>query len=173
MGCFQYLLVSLHALSDEKNVHNKADCSSTVNLCALRHVDMEPLQRPRPSVNDKKASRSWTPYPKQMDPIPSHLSCLFHRQCDLCCIMIIITRTFFNSEDRPSPSEVPAIGKNIKRQLQGWYANLPDCLRVRETTVPHILCLQYVRPIVPVGCSVLCTDIYPQLVLSHSVRTAL
>jgi hypothetical protein len=113
----------------------------TVNLCALRHVDMEPPRRPRPSMNHEKASDSWTPYPKQMDPIPSHLSCSFHRWCDLCCIMINITRTFFNWEDRPSPSDVMAIGKNIERQLQGWYANLPDCLRVRETTVPHILSL--------------------------------
>jgi len=130
---------------------HKADYSSTVNLCALRHVDMEPPRRPRPSMNHEKASDSWTPYPKQMDPIPSHLSCSFHRWCDLCCIMINITRTFFNWEAGPSPSDVMAIGKNIERQLQGWYANLPDCLRVRETTVPHILSLQYVCPIVPIG----------------------
>lgn len=173
MGCFQYLLVSLHHIFDEKNVHNKADYSSTVNLCALRHVDMEPPQRPRPSMNHEKASDSWTPYPKQKDPVPSHLSCSFHRWCDLCCIMIVITRTFFNSEGRSSPSDLLAIGENIERQLQCWYANLPECLRVRETTVPHILYLQYARPVVPVGCSVSCTDVYSQLVLSHSARTAL
>ncbi|BCR85993.1 Zn(II)2Cys6 transcription factor [Aspergillus chevalieri] len=113
----------------------------TVNLCALRHVDMEPPQRPRPSMNHEKASDSWTPYPKQKDPVPSHLSCSFHRWCDLCCIMIVITRTFFNSEGRSSPSDLLAIGENIERQLQCWYANLPECLRVRETTVPHILYL--------------------------------
>lgn len=88
---------------------------------------------------------SWTPYPKQLDPIQGHLSCVFHRWCDLCCIMISFTRTFFGSEGKPSSSEIPAIGQDIQRQLQGWYTNLPDCLRVEETTVPHVLNLQYVN----------------------------
>lgn len=159
MGCFQCLLVSLHP-SDENVCKTGLNFSSTVNLCALRHVDMEPPQRPRPLLNHEKASESWTPYPKQMDPIPNHLSCSFHRWCDLCCIMIAITRTFFNSADQPSPSEVLSISKNIECQLQGWYANLPDCLCVQETTVPHILSLQYAHSIVPVDCSVSCTDAY-------------
>lgn len=74
--------------------------------------------------------------------------------------MVNITRTFFDSENKPSPSQVSAIGSNIERQLQGWYANLPDCLRVQEITVPPILSLQYVHFLVLVGCSVSCTDKY-------------
>lgn len=137
---------------------------------------MEPPQRPRPPVNHEKKSENWTPYPKQIDSMPGHLSCLFHRWCDLCCIMIIITRTFFDSEDRPSPSEMAVMGKNIERQLQGWYANLPNCLRVWETTVPHILTLQYVHFSTAVlirSRSFLITDACSQPVLSHSMRPAL
>lgn len=74
-----------------------------------------------------------------MDPVPGHLSCVFHWWCDLCCIMATVTRTFFDEEkQRPPPSQI----KNVECQLQDWYTNLPNCLRVGETTVPHILVLQ-------------------------------
>lgn len=114
---------------------------STVNLCALRHVDIEPPYRPRPPVSHEDPRDTWTPYPKQMASMPGHLSCVFHRWCDLCCIMIDVTRTFFNMEDEPSPSRIIS-GQNIERQLQGWHANLPSCLRIEETTVPHVFILQ-------------------------------
>lgn len=57
--------------------------------------------------------------------------------------MANITRTFFDAEaKRPSSSQVLNIGKNIERKLRDWYANLPNCLHVEESTVPHILVLQ-------------------------------
>lgn len=118
--------------------------SSTTSLSTLKHVDIEPPHRPRPPMSHEDPRDSWTPYPKQLDPVQGHLSCVSHRWCDLCCIMVTITRTFFGTEDKPSPSEIPAITQNIERQLQGWHANLPECLRISEAAVPHILNLQYV-----------------------------
>lgn len=117
---------------------------STTSLSTLKHVDIEPPHRPRPPMSHEDPRDSWTPYPKQLDPVQGHLSCVSHRWCDLCCIMVTITRTFFGTEDKPSPSEIPAITQNIERQLQGWHANLPECLRISEAAVPHILNLQYV-----------------------------
>ncbi|GAB1200686.1 hypothetical protein APSETT444_010061 [Aspergillus pseudonomiae] len=37
--------------------------------------------------------------------------------------------------------EIPAVINDIYQQLQGWYANLPECLLLDNAEVPHILSL--------------------------------
>jgi hypothetical protein len=110
----------------------------------MKHMNAQPPQRPRVSICHSNRKDVWSPYPLGEDPVPGHYSCVFDRWCDICCIAISITRSFYSAEDRRPPSETSSVVSDIYQQLQGWYANLPDCLRAETTTVPHVLSLQYV-----------------------------
>ncbi|KAL2846338.1 hypothetical protein BJX68DRAFT_128091 [Aspergillus pseudodeflectus] len=115
--------------------------AASASASFMKHMNAQPPQRPRVSICHSNRKDVWSPYPLGEDPVPGHYSCVFDRWCDICCIAISITRSFYSAEDRRPPSETSSVVSDIYQQLQGWYANLPDCLRAETTTVPHVLSL--------------------------------
>lgn len=109
----------------------------------MKHIDVKPPSCPRVSISHEDPCDVWVPYPKSADPVIGHHTCVFDRWCDICCITIQISRAFHDSSDRPPQAELVATVEDVYRQLQGWHANLPDCLAVETAAVPHILSLQY------------------------------
>ncbi|KAL2812016.1 hypothetical protein BJX63DRAFT_433018 [Aspergillus granulosus] len=105
----------------------------------MKFTNTQPPQRPRVSISHDNPRDVWSPYPRGDDPVPGHYRCVFDRWCDLCCITISVSRAFYSVEDRRPPEETASIVNDIYQQLQGWYANLPDCLRPETALVPHVL----------------------------------
>ncbi|KAI9368233.1 hypothetical protein BJX61DRAFT_233410 [Aspergillus egyptiacus] len=113
--------------------------AGTAAASLMKHVPVQPPRRPRVPMTHGDPKNVWYPYPRAADPVPGHYACVFDRWCDLNCIAISISRAFYSFEDRLPTSETTFIVDNVYRQLQGWYANLPDCLRPETVFVPHVL----------------------------------
>ncbi|PLB38625.1 uncharacterized protein BDW47DRAFT_131248 [Aspergillus candidus] len=114
---------------------------STAAVSLMKHIDVKPPSCPRVSISHGDACDVWVPYPRSADRVTGHHNCVFDRWCDLCCITIQISRAFHDNSDRPPQADLVAIVEDVYRQLQGWHANLPDCLGVDTAAVPHILSL--------------------------------
>ncbi|KAF9887267.1 hypothetical protein FE257_010395 [Aspergillus nanangensis] len=130
----------------EENAANRTlwgvfNIASTATVSLMKHLDINPPQRPRVPLTHENPLDVWAPYPRNAQSVPGHHNCVFDRWCDFCCICIGISRSFHKPEGRPPHSDVTSIVNDVYRQLQGWYANLPDCLRVETANVPHILCI--------------------------------
>lgn len=111
----------------------------------MKHMDINPPQRARVPITHEDPLDTWSPYPRSAQPVRGHHNCVFDRWSDFCCITIGISREFHKKDDPPAKVEMVSIVNDIYRQLQGWYANLPDCLHIEAAEVPHILSLQSVR----------------------------
>ncbi|KKK14586.1 hypothetical protein P175DRAFT_0443092 [Aspergillus ochraceoroseus IBT 24754] len=113
--------------------------ASTAAVSFMKHIDSQPPQRPRVPIHHENPHDTWSPYPRSIEPVQGHYVCVFDRWCDLCCITIAISRAFHSVEDRLPQSQTISLVDDVYRQLQGWYANLPECLNVDTAVVPHIL----------------------------------
>lgn len=114
---------------------------STAAVSLMKHIDVDPPRRPRVAIRHDPRD-VWSPYPRHVEPVPGHHNCVFDRWCDLSCITIEISRAFHNVEDRPPQFSITHVVHDIYRQLQSWYASLPECLNADNATVPHILSIQ-------------------------------
>ncbi|PLB49138.1 hypothetical protein P170DRAFT_436770 [Aspergillus steynii IBT 23096] len=112
--------------------------AATAAVSLMKHIDVKPPRRPRVAIRHDPHD-VWSPYPRQAEPVPGHHNCVFDRWCDLSCICIEISRAFHDVDDRSPQFSITHVVNDIYRQLQGWYANLPECLHVENATVPHIL----------------------------------
>ncbi|KAL2871628.1 uncharacterized protein BJX67DRAFT_342731 [Aspergillus lucknowensis] len=113
--------------------------AATAATSLMKHMNTQPPQRARVPINHEDPKDMWSPYPRAMDPVRGHHVCVFDRWCDLSCIAIGMSRAFHSVEDRLPVSETASIVDDSYRQLQGWYANLPECLQVENANVAHIL----------------------------------
>ncbi|KAH8431703.1 uncharacterized protein LDX57_009358 [Aspergillus melleus] len=112
--------------------------AATAAVSLMKHIDVSPPRRPRVSIEHDPRD-VWSPYPRDAEPVPGHHNCVFDRWCDLNCINIGISQAFHNVEDRSPDFSVTHFVNDTYRQLQGWHANLPECLDADNATVPHIL----------------------------------
>ncbi|KAL3466872.1 hypothetical protein BJX64DRAFT_249196 [Aspergillus heterothallicus] len=113
--------------------------TASASASLMKHLNSQPPRRPRVPLGHGHPKDVWSPYPRGDDPVIGHYNCMFDRWCDLCCIAFSMSRSFFSVEDGRPPSETAPAVNDIYQQLQGWYANLPDCLRAETTLVPHVL----------------------------------
>lgn len=130
----------------EENVINRTlwgvfNIASTATVSLMKHMDINPPQRARVPITHEDPLDTWSPYPRSAQPVRGHHNCVFDRWSDFCCITIGISREFHKKDDPPAKVEMVSIVNDIYRQLQGWYANLPDCLHIEAAEVPHILSL--------------------------------
>ncbi|KOC12421.1 putative C6 transcription factor [Aspergillus flavus AF70] len=115
--------------------------SSTAAVSLMKHIDVTPPPRPRVPINHDDRLDVWSPYPQLVQPVRGHHNCVFDRWCDFSFITLRISRALHDPDNSPPQCEIPAIINDIYQQLQGWYANLPECLRLENANVPHILSL--------------------------------
>ncbi|KAE8379378.1 hypothetical protein BDV26DRAFT_291399 [Aspergillus bertholletiae] len=115
--------------------------ASTASVSLMKYIDISPPLRPRVPINHKDHLDVWSPYPQLTPPVRGHHNCVFDRWCDFCCITVRISRALHDTDNSPPPHEIPAIISDIYRQLQGWYANLPECLHLEAANVPQVLSL--------------------------------
>ena len=108
----------------------------------MKHIDISPPPRPRVPIDHEDPLDVWSPYPQLVQPVRGHHNCVFDRWCDFSCITFRISRALHDPDNSPPPCEIPATINDIYQQLQGWYANLPECLRLENVEVPHVLSLQ-------------------------------
>ncbi|KAL4890685.1 hypothetical protein BDV59DRAFT_183979 [Aspergillus ambiguus] len=128
----------------EENVVNRTlwgvfNIASTATVSLMKHIDISPPQRARVPITHEDPRDKWSPYPRDAQPVCGHHNCVFDRWSDFCCITIGISRAFHKKDNPPPKSEMVSIVNDIYRQLQGWYANLPECLRIEAAEVPHVL----------------------------------
>ncbi|RAH71875.1 C6 transcription factor [Aspergillus aculeatinus CBS 121060] len=115
--------------------------ASTANVSLMKHLNIDPPRRPRISMQHGDSEDIWYPYPREVESVPGHHTCVFDRWCDISCILITISRAFHDVERRIPRSEIATFVPAIFTQLQGWYTNLPECLQAETATVPHVLSL--------------------------------
>ncbi|KAE8355729.1 hypothetical protein BDV28DRAFT_27698 [Aspergillus coremiiformis] len=140
------LLVETESARQMENAVNRTlwgayNIASTAMVSLMKHIDINPPSRPRVPIDHEDRHDMWSPYPQRLDPVRGHHHCVFDRWCDLCCITIRISRALYDPDHRPPECEIPTIIHDIYQQLQGWYANLPDCLHIETVEVPHVLSL--------------------------------
>ncbi|PYH43688.1 fungal specific transcription factor domain-containing protein [Aspergillus saccharolyticus JOP 1030-1] len=115
--------------------------ASTASVSLMKHVNLNPPRRPRIATCHHDPHDIWYPYPREVEPVLGHHTCVFDRWCDLSCHLITISRAFHDLEHQIPRSEIATFVPAMFTQLQGWYANLPACLHAETATVPHILAL--------------------------------
>ncbi|KAA8643491.1 hypothetical protein EYZ11_009520 [Aspergillus tanneri] len=113
--------------------------ASTSAVSLMKHIDVHPPRQPRVHIRHGDPRDVWSPYPKHDEPVPGHHNCVFDRWCDLSCITIRFSRAFHGVRDRLPQSSMVSIVNDIYQQLQGWHANLPECLQAETAIVPHVL----------------------------------
>ncbi|KAB8260933.1 hypothetical protein BDV32DRAFT_43757 [Aspergillus pseudonomiae] len=115
--------------------------ASTAAVSLMKHIDITPPARPRVPINHQDRLDVWSPYPRLVEPVRGHHNCVFDRWCDFSYITLRISRALHDPENSVPQCEIPALINDIYQQLQGWYANLPECLLLDNAEVPHILSL--------------------------------
>ncbi|KAL4913090.1 hypothetical protein BDW62DRAFT_214528 [Aspergillus aurantiobrunneus] len=113
--------------------------AATAAASLMKHIHAQPPRRARVPITHENPNDVWYPYPRGPDPVQGHYVCVFDRWCDLCCIAFCISKAFYSVEDRLPASETAGVVDDVHRQLQGWYANLPQCLRADNLVVPHVV----------------------------------
>ncbi|KAI3002245.1 transcriptional regulator family: Fungal Specific TF [Aspergillus niger] len=113
--------------------------ASTATVSLMKHINVNPPQRPRIPVTHSDPDDLWYPYPREVDAVRGHHNCVFNRWCDFCCIMMQISRGLHDPEHLVTPSQMVGFVDGIYKQLQEWYAHLPPCMNADVATVPHVL----------------------------------
>lgn len=107
----------------------------------MRYEHIEMPRYPRPKLSHNTEWDVWSPYPRQAEPVPGHLSCVSHGWSDL----MMILRSFGEwtaRKEKQSESDIVSKGKTLYRELQKWEADLAECLNPELDSVPQILLLQ-------------------------------
>ncbi|OGM41999.1 putative C6 transcription factor [Aspergillus bombycis] len=115
--------------------------ASTAAVSLMKHIDITPPARPRVPINHDDRLDVWSPYPQLVESVRGHHNCVFDRWCDFSSITLRISRALHDPDNSLPQCEIPAVINDIYQQLQGWYANLPECLRLENAEVPHVLSL--------------------------------
>ncbi|PYH91114.1 C6 transcription factor [Aspergillus ellipticus CBS 707.79] len=87
---------------------------------------------------------TWTPYPRQANPVQSHIACVFNNLCELSTINTDASALVSSSGQIPPPDSRARTLQKIRARLDRWRDNLPECLTLENVTVPHALTLRMV-----------------------------
>lgn len=100
-----------------------------------------------PPTAQNQSSDLWTPYPSLMDGVPAHTARVAKALADLNQATFESSSWFFknlNDLENMSFDEVQDAAAELYTRLQEWQAHLDDRIRVGNSNLPHVICLQYV-----------------------------
>ncbi|OJZ85230.1 hypothetical protein ASPFODRAFT_61906 [Aspergillus luchuensis CBS 106.47] len=105
--------------------------TATASISLMKHM-----------ANDHSQEDIWTAYPRQMDPVQSHIPCVLNRFTALSEINVDANRLVFASGLKSPRDELERALKDIQERLDDWKSKLPTCLTPDNPTVPQSLSLQ-------------------------------
>ncbi|KAF4954393.1 hypothetical protein F66182_18402 [Fusarium sp. NRRL 66182] len=114
---------------------------TTYSISLMRYEDIATPRYPRPKPSHNTEWDVWSPYPRQGELVPGHISCVSHGWSSLMTVL----RGFgewITAKDVQPDSELVSKGKTFYKDLQKWKADLPDCMKAESASVPQILLLQ-------------------------------
>ncbi|KAE8397440.1 hypothetical protein BDV37DRAFT_289431 [Aspergillus pseudonomiae] len=140
------LPIETESVRQIENVANRTlwgvyNMALTAAVSLMKHIDISPPPRPRVPINHEDPLDVWSPYPQLVQPVRGYHNCVFDRWCDFSFITLRISRALHDPDNSPPQCETAATINDIYQQLQSWYANLPECLRLENAEVPHVLSL--------------------------------
>ncbi|KAL7649400.1 hypothetical protein ACMYSQ_012241 [Aspergillus niger] len=117
--------------------------SVTTSITWMKYLATTQPDRPRLPC-DHGPDETWVPYPHQASPVQSHIACVFNNLCELSTINADASALVFASGQIPPPDILARTLQKIRARLDRWRDNLPDCLTLKNVTVPHALTLHMV-----------------------------
>ncbi|GLA93297.1 hypothetical protein AtubIFM57143_010646 [Aspergillus tubingensis] len=105
--------------------------TTTASISLMKHMAIDHLEED-----------IWTAYPRQMDPVQSHIPCVLNRFTTLSEISVDANRLVFASGLKSPRDELEEALKGILKRLDDWKSNLPTCLTPDNPTVSQSLSLQ-------------------------------
>ncbi|OKL57428.1 hypothetical protein UA08_07042 [Talaromyces atroroseus] len=102
---------------------------TTFSVSLQRYEPKDLPKYPPPKLSHGASWDTWSPYPRQAEPVPAHLSCISHGWSDLTIILGKIE------------SDVSSVLENCHKELRTWESNLPECIKTDSASVPHVLYL--------------------------------
>ncbi|EED17883.1 C6 transcription factor, putative [Talaromyces stipitatus ATCC 10500] len=113
----------------------------TTYSVSLMRYEAKPLPRyPRPKSSHNTKWDVWSPYPRQSQPVPGHISCISHGWSDLIIIVSQIGKWMCNKEEQLG-SDMATKVTNFYKELQNWKKDLPTCVQAESASVPQTLYL--------------------------------
>ncbi|RAH76607.1 hypothetical protein BO86DRAFT_404540 [Aspergillus japonicus CBS 114.51] len=113
---------------------------STASISLMKHLALDRPNRPLLPC-DHSADDTWTPYPRQMDPVQSHIPCVLNSFCALSEINVDANRKVFASGHKPPRDELEQTLQDVQARLDDWKSRLPLCLALDNLSVPQALSL--------------------------------
>lgn len=115
----------------------------SLTLMSLERTELTKVPtRPKPpSDHHKKNHDGWMPYPQPHNPVT------FHHNCHYLAFVSLIeeaarVEALFVKQARDDSSMIMAELENVCRQLGDWPHTLPECLKMHEKSMPHVIALQ-------------------------------
>ncbi|GLA66804.1 hypothetical protein AtubIFM54640_009390 [Aspergillus tubingensis] len=105
--------------------------TATASISLMKHMAIDHLEED-----------IWTAYPRQMDPVQSHIPCVLNRFTTLSEINVDANRLVFASGLNSPRDELEKALKGILKRLDVWKSNLPTCLTPDNPTVSQSLSSQ-------------------------------
>ncbi|EXJ82353.1 hypothetical protein A1O3_06166 [Capronia epimyces CBS 606.96] len=118
----------------------------TLNSCALMNLErtrlLKPPTRPKPPADhDRKEHPGWTPYPQPHSPVVFHPDCHFLSFVSLIEEATRVETLFTDQFKKESAQSLEELENNC-RQLSDWPKTLPDCMKMHDKAMPHVIALQ-------------------------------
>ncbi|KAL2433855.1 Notoamide biosynthesis transcriptional activator notL' [Exophiala dermatitidis] len=114
----------------------------SLTLMSLERTELTKVPtRPKPpSDHHKKSHNGWMPYPQPHNPVT------FHHNCHYLAFVSLIeeaarVEALFVKQARDNSSTIMAELENVCRQLGDWPNTLPECLKMHEKSMPHVIAL--------------------------------
>ncbi|OJJ95245.1 hypothetical protein ASPACDRAFT_36771 [Aspergillus aculeatus ATCC 16872] len=114
--------------------------TATASISLMKHLAIDRPNRPLLPC-DHPADDTWTPYPRQMDPVQSHIPCVLNSFCALSEINVDANRKVFASGHKPPRDELEQTLQDVQTRLDDWKTKLPPCLARENLSVPQSLSL--------------------------------
>ncbi|RAK74309.1 uncharacterized protein BO72DRAFT_516876 [Aspergillus fijiensis CBS 313.89] len=114
--------------------------TATASISLMKHLAIDRPNRPLLPC-DHPADDTWTPYPRRMDPVQSHIPCVLNSFCALSEINVDANRKVFASGHKPPRDELEQTLQDVQTRLDEWKSKLPPCLARENLSVPQSLSL--------------------------------
>lgn len=118
----------------------------TLHSCTLMSLERSELlkipTRPKPPHDHNRSDHTgWTPYPQP------HTTVTFHPNCHYLGFISLIeeaakVEALFMEEFKDESSKVLKELERVCRKLGDWPDTLPDCMKMHEKAMPHVIALQ-------------------------------
>ncbi|RAL03710.1 Zn(II)2Cys6 transcription factor [Aspergillus ibericus CBS 121593] len=115
--------------------------TATASISLMKNLAIDRPNRPHfPCAH--RTDDPWVPYPRQINPIQSHIPCVLNSFTALSEINVHANRMVLASGLEPPLHQLVRTLKDVQRRLEDWKNKLPPCLTLDNTTVPRSLSLQ-------------------------------